>query len=133
MNESLPIQSGLALLLEERLIAWERARKPQEVKMLDNYQDVMRIARDDDTSSTGTAKSKKAKALFIGSTRNKVRAARAKINDALFGAGRLPFDTTPTNEKLAEYSDAVEDILTELFDRMGFKAILKAGVNTLAA
>jgi hypothetical protein len=48
--------------------------------------------------------------LFIGSTRNKVRAARAKINDALFGSGKMPFDTTPTNEKLAPYADAVEKI-----------------------
>jgi hypothetical protein len=70
--------------------------------------------------------------LFIGSTRNKVRAARAKINDALFGAGRLPFDTKPTNEKLAPYADAVEDILTEQFERMKLKRMLKAGVNTLA-
>lgn len=127
-----PMQSALALLLEERLIAWEQARKPQELKMLECYQDVMRIAREDDTSGTGAARAKKAKALFIGSTRNKVRSARAKINDALFGAGQLPFDTSPTNEELAPFSDAVEDILTEQLQKMGFKAMLKAGVNTLA-
>lgn len=132
MTDTLQQTSALALLLEERLIAWESARKPQELKMLDCYRDVMRIPADDDTAGTGLARAKKAKSLFVGSTRNKVRAARAKINDALFGAGKLPFDTTPTNEKLAPYADALEDILTEQFERMKFKALLKAGVNTLA-
>jgi len=132
MNDTLQQTSALALLLEERLIAWEAARKPQELKMLECYRDVMRIPADDDTSGTGLAKAKKAKSLFVGSTRNKVRAARAKINDALFGAGKLPFDTAPTNEKLAPYADAIEDILTEQFGRMKFKAMMKAGVSTLA-
>jgi hypothetical protein len=132
MNDTLQQTSALALLLEERLMAWDAARKPQELKMLECYRDVMRIPADDDTSGTGLAKAKKAKSLFVGSTRNKVRAARAKINDALFGAGRLPFDTSPTDEKLAPYADAIEDILTEQMGRMKFKAMLKAGVNTLA-
>jgi len=132
MTDTLQKTSALALLLEERLIAWEKARKPQELKMLECYRDVMRIPADDDTAGTGLAKSKKAKSLFVGSTRNKVRAARAKINDALFGAGRLPFDTTPTDEKMAPYADAIEDILTEQMGRMNFKGVLKAGVNTLA-
>lgn len=124
--------SALASLLEGRLVDWEQARKPQELKMLECYQDVMRIARDEDTKGTGAAKAKKSSSLFIGSTRNKVRSARAKINDALFGNGLMPFDTEPTNEELAEYSDAVEEILTEQFDRMGLKSLLKTGVNTLA-
>ena len=124
--------SALASLLEGRLVDWEQARKPQELKMLECYQDVMRIARDEDTKGTGTAKAKKSSSLFIGSTRNKVRSARAKINDALFGNGLMPFDTEPTNEELAEYADAVEEILTEQFDRMGLKSLLKTGVNTLA-
>jgi hypothetical protein len=124
--------SALASLLEGRLVEWEKARSPQELKMLECYQDVMRIARDDDTKGTGAAKARKAQSLFIGSTRNKVRAARAKINDALFGNGVFPFDTEPTNESLAEYADAVEEILTEQFDRMGLKSLLKTGVNTLA-
>lgn len=124
--------SALASLLEGRLVEWEKARSPQELKMLECYQDVMRIAREDDTKGTGAAKARKAQSLFIGSTRNKVRAARAKINDALFGNGLLPFDTEPTNEELSQYADAVEEILTEQFDRMGLKSLLKTGVNTLA-
>ena len=124
--------SALASLLEGRLVEWEKARSPQELKMLECYQDVMRIAREDDTKGTGAAKARKAQSLFIGSTRNKVRAARAKINDALFGNGLLPFDTEPTNEDLSEYADAVEEILTEQFDRMRLKSLLKTGVNTLA-
>lgn len=123
---------SLASLLEERLIAWEKAREPQEKKLLECYQDVMRIPRDDDTTSTGAARTKKTKGLFIGSTRNKVRAARAKINDALFGNGQMPFDTKPTNEELAEYADVVEKIITEQMSRGDFKSILKTGVNTLA-
>ena len=132
MIDTLQQTAGLARLLEDRLVAWEKSRQPQETKMLECYQDVMRIAREDDTKGTGAARAKKSSGLFIGSTRNKVRAARAKINDALFGAGRFPFDTKPTNEKLAPYADAVEDILTEQFERMKLKRLLKAGVNTLA-
>jgi hypothetical protein len=132
MTETSQEQTGLAALLEERLMAWELARKPQELKLLECYQDVMRIPRDDDTTGTGVAKSRKAKSLFIGSTRNKVRAARAKIVDALLGAGKMPFDTNPTNEELAPFADVVEDIITEQMERGNYKDLLKTGVNTLA-
>jgi hypothetical protein len=40
---------------------WEQARKPQELKLLECYEDVMRIARDGDTKGSGVAKAKKAK------------------------------------------------------------------------
>jgi hypothetical protein len=132
MTNTLESTAALAILLEERLVEWEKARKPQEQKLLECYQDVMRIPREDDTTGTGAARAKKAKGLFIGSTRNKVRASRAKICDALFGSGKLPFDTEPTNEDLAPYADAVETILTEQFERMKLKGVLKTGVNTLA-
>lgn len=132
MTEATQQHASLAALLHDRLTAWEQARKPQELKMLECYQDVMRISRDNDTSGTGAARAKKAAGLFIGSSRNKVRAARAKINDALFGAGKLPFDTSPTNEQLAPFADAVEDVVTDLFERMKLKPLLKTGVNTLA-
>lgn len=132
MADSLPETSSLGLMLEARLVEWENARKPQELKLLECYQDVMRIPRDDDTSGTGAARSRKAKGLFIGSTRNKVRAARAKITDALFGNGQMPFDTNPTNEQLAPYADLMEDIITEQMKRGHFKPLLKTGVNTLA-
>jgi hypothetical protein len=131
MAESLQTSTSLALLLEARLVAWENARKPQEIKLLECYQDVMRIARDDDTTGTGAARVKKSKGLFIGSTRNKVRAARAKITDALFGNGQMPFDTTPTDESLAPFADVMEDIITDQMERGKFKALLKTGVNTL--
>lgn len=111
---------------------WERSRKPQELKLLECYQDVMRIARDDDTNGTGASRVKRAKGLFIGSSRNKVRSARAKINDALFGNGEMPFDTTPTNENLRKYSDVMEDIITDQMERGQFKQLLRTGVNTLA-
>lgn len=126
------LQDPLATLLESRLKDWKRARDPQEQKMLDCYYDVMRIARDGDTAGTGQAKAKKAKGLFMGSTRNKVRAARAKINDALFGNGKLPFDTNPVDEKLAPFADVLEDIIKEQLERGKFKDMLAAGSNTLA-
>lgn len=132
MADTLQTSSSLGQLLEARLVEWENARKPQELKLLECYNDVMRIPRDDDTTGTGAAKSKKAKSLFIGSTRNKVRAARAKITDALFGSGQMPFDTTPTDEKLAPFADVMEDIITEQMERGKFKDLLKTGVNTLA-
>ena len=132
MTDTAQSSTSLAALLESRLVAWENARKPQELKLLECYQDVMRIAREDDTSGTGAARSRKAKGLFIGSTRNKVRAARAKITDALFGNGSMPFDTNPTNEELRRYSDVMEDIITEQMERGKFKSLLKTGVNTLA-
>lgn len=122
----------LAPWLDARLGDWELARKPQEEKMLECYQDVMRIARDGDTSGTGTAKSRKAKALFIGSTRNKVRAARAKINDALFGDGKMPFDVKPTNDELKPFTDTLEAIIVDQLERGKFKDLIKTGVNTLA-
>lgn len=126
------LQDPLATLMESRLKAWKVARDPQEQKMLDCYYDVMRISRDDDTKGTGQAKAKKAKGLFMGSTRNKVRSARAKINDALFGNGKLPFDTNPVNESLAPFADVLEDIIKEQLERGKFKDMLKAGTNTLA-
>ena len=132
MSNDLQNTAGLALLLEKRLIEWEKSRQPQERKMLECYQDVMRIPREDDTQGTGAARAKKTQGIFIGSSRNKVRAARAKINDALFGSGKMPFDTTPTNEKMAPYADVVEKIITEQLERMKFKALIKTGVNTLA-
>jgi len=132
MADTLQTTSSLGQLLEQRLVAWENARKPQELKLLECYQDVLRIPRDDDTTSTGAARSRKAKGLFIGSTRNKVRAARAKITDALFGSGNMPFDTTPTDEKLAPFADVMEKIITEQMERGKFKELLKTGVNTLA-
>lgn len=121
----------LAATLDDRLESWRQARMPQEQKLLECYQDVMRIPRDDDTKGTGAAKAKKAKSLFIGSTRNKVRSARAKIKDTLFGAGKFPFDTTPSNEELAPYADTLETILTRQLEDMDFKRILGAGVDTL--
>ena len=132
MADSLQTTTSLASLLEERLIAWENARKPQELKLLECYQDVLRIPREDDVKGTGAARTRKNTGLFIGSTRNKVRSARAKIIDALFGAGNMPFDTTPTDEKLAPYADVMEDIITEQMERGKLKSLLKTGVNTLA-
>ena len=123
---------GLAVLLEDRLKTWSDARRSQEQKMLECYQDVMRIARDDDTKGTGIAKARKSKGLFIGSTRNKVRSARAKIKDSLFGAGSMPFDTSPENEQLKEYADTLEDILTYQMEDMEYKGLLGAGIDTLA-
>lgn len=124
--------ANMANLLSARLQDWDQARKPQELKLLECYQDVMRIPRAEDTKGTGTARAKKAAGLFMGSTRNKVRSARAKINDALFGNGNLPFDTMPANESLKKFSDTVELIIGEQLERMKFRKMLKSGTNVLA-
>jgi len=134
-SDSLPIAftDPLATLLESRFVKWRDARAGQHQKMLECYQDVMRIPRDDDTKGSGVAKSKKAKGLFIGSTRNKVRSAKAKINDSLFGVGAMPFDTSPTNEELKEFSDTIEAILIQQLEDMSYKRMIKDGVYTLCS
>lgn len=124
--------SGLAVWLETRLSEWEKARESHKQKMLDCYRDVMRIPSDDDTAGTGMARSRKAKGLFVGSTRNKVRSARAKINDALFGNGGMPFDTEPADESLAPFADLMEDIITEQLHRGQFRSMITDGVDMLA-
>jgi flagellar motility protein MotE (MotC chaperone) len=132
VSDTLPQASALDQLLETRLLAWEQAHEPQKLKLLDCYGDKLRIPRDNDTKGTGAARAKTAVGIFVGSTRNKVRAARAKINDALFGNGKFPFDTNPVNEELRAFSDTVEEILTAQLERMNAKALLKSGVDTLA-
>lgn len=121
----------LATMLEDRLQSWQKARDAQEQKLRDCYADEMRIPRDGDTAGTGIAKSKKAKGVFVGVTRNKIRSAKARLNDSLFGNGRLPFDTEPTRPELREFSDAMEKIVEEQLLRGQFKTMLKSGVHRL--
>jgi len=123
--------AGLSAFMSSRFCEWEAARKPQELKMLNNYQDMMRIDREDDTKGTGIARPQKSGRIFIGSTRGKIRSARAKIRDVLFGQGKMPFDTAPVKEELRQFADAVEDILTYQLDEGGFKKAVKMGVDTL--
>lgn len=122
---------GLASVLESRLQSWQKARDAQEQKLRDCYADEMRIARDGDTDGTGQAKTKKTKGVFVGVTRNKVRSAKAKLNDALFGNNRLPFDTEPTRPELREFSDTMEAIIEEQLLRGGFKRLIKDSVHQL--
>lgn len=124
-------QDSLSIELQSRFQRWLDARKPQEDEMLRNYEDAMRISRDDDTKGTGVAKAQKAKPLFVGSTRGKIRSARAKIKDSLFGSGKLPFDTEPTNEQLKQYSDAMEEILVFQLKDMAFKPMIGGATNAL--
>lgn len=132
MADLIPANEPLGPLLSARLEAWESAMEPQKAKMLECYQDVMRISRDDDTKGTGAAKTKQEKALFVGSTRNKVRATRAKIVDALFGNGRMPFDTNPVRDELQPFADCMETIIELQMEKMGLRTLLKDGVDTLA-
>ena len=121
---------ALSTNLQSQFERWLKARKPQEQRFLDFYQDVMRISRDDDTKDIGTPKAQKSK-VFIGSTRGKVRSAKAKIKDALFAASKYPFDTSPTNEQLKDYSDAMESILKVQLDEMDFRGVLGMGVDSI--
>jgi hypothetical protein len=123
-------QDHLSVSLQGRFESWLNAREPQELVFKDAYADAMRIPRDDDTQGTGAGRSQKSR-LFVGSTRGKIRSARAKIKDSLFGAGRLPFDTSPTNEQLKGYSDTMEEILTFQLKDMGFRGMMGGAVNAL--
>lgn len=122
--------TGLNGTLQQQFGNWLDRRKPQEEKMLRCYSDMMRIPRDDDTKETGASKAQKSK-VFIGSTRSKIRSARAKIKDSLFGAGQLPFDTNPVNEKLKAFSDVMEEILTVQLEEGKFKHTLGVGVDSI--
>lgn len=123
-------QDSLSTQLQGQFQRWCDSRKPQEEKFLVNYADAMRIPLDGDTKETGLSKAQKSK-LFIGSTRGKIRSARAKIKDSLFGSGKMPFDTTPSNERLKSYADVVEEILTFQFKDMGYRGMIGGGVNSL--
>ncbi len=123
-------QDSLSTQLQGQFQRWCDGRKPQEEKFLVNYADAMRIPLDGDTKETGLSRAQKSK-LFVGSTRGKIRSARAKIKDSLFGSGKMPFDTTPSNEKLKAFADLVEEILTFQFKDMGYRGMLGGGVNSL--
>lgn len=123
--------TGLSGTLHEQFTNWLDRRKPQEEKMLRAYQDMMRIARDDDTKDIGTSRAQKSK-VFIGSTRSKIRSARAKIKDSLFGANQLPFDTKPSNEKLKDFADAVEEILSYQLEEGKWRKVLSTGVDAIS-
>jgi hypothetical protein len=123
--------TGLSGTLHEQFTHWLDRRKPQEEKMLRCYQDMMRIARDDDTKDIGTSKAQKSK-VFIGSTRSKIRSARAKIKDSLFGAGQFPFDTKPSNEKLKDFADTMEEILSFQLEEGKARKVLSTGVDAIS-
>lgn len=122
--------SSLSNSLQDRFILWVDARKPQEEEFLDAYQDMMRIPRDGDTKETGIGKSQKSR-VFVGSTRGKIRAARAKIKDVLFGSGKLPFDTSPNGEKLKKYADVLEEVIAWQLKEMKFPKLIGTGVDAI--
>lgn len=122
----------LAALLVDKVESWKQSRLPQEDRMVDWYSDYMRIAREADTKGVGVAKSKKAKGIFVGSTRNKCRAARARIKDSLFGQGdRMPFDAEPTQDNLKVLTDAIERILVKQLEDGDFRKVVGMGSGLL--
>src|SRR6266853_1167820 len=123
--------AGLSGTLHSQFTDWLDRRKPQEEKMLRWYQDNMRIWRDDDTKDSGTSKAQKSR-VFVGSTRGKIRSARAKIKDSLFGIGQMPFDTTPSNEDLKDFADAMEKILTQQLTEADWKGTLSTGIDAIS-
>jgi hypothetical protein len=122
---------GLSGTLHDRFCDWLDRRKPQEEEMLRAYRDMMRIATDDDTKDVGTSKAQKSR-IFIGSTRSKIRSARAKIKDSLFASGQLPFDVKPSNEDLKQFADTMENILNFQLEEMEFRKVLGTGVDSIA-
>jgi len=112
--------TGLSHTLQEQFEDWVDRRKPQEEVLLRCYEDNMRISREDDTRGSGISKAQKSR-VFIGSSRSKIRSARAKIKDVMFGTGQMPFDTNPTSEDLKEFADTMEDILKWQLEEGKFK------------
>lgn len=112
--------------LDGLLNEWDQARQPQELLMLECYQDFMRIAREGDTKGTGVAKTSSSKPLFMGVTRSKIRSATAKVNDSLFGNGEMPFDIEATNPELEPFADTFETIINGQLEAMDFRDILSA-------
>lgn len=124
-------QDFLTVHLNTLLKEWVDSRRPQEEVFRQNYMDRMRISRPDDTSGTGTPTSRKARPLFMGQTRSKIRTARSRIKDALFGQGRLPFDTSPKKEELKKEADAFEKIIRAQLRAMKYKREMSGGINAI--
>jgi hypothetical protein len=125
-------QDSLSLHLEMLLDQWIQSRRPQENEWLDDYQDAMAIARDDDTKGTGVARANKSKPLFIGATRSKIRTAKDRIRDSLFSGGRLPFDTSPVKEDFRDYADTFEAIIDWQLREDEYPLTLTAGINAIS-
>lgn len=111
---------------------WDSARKPQELTMLECYQDDMRIPRAGDTTGTGISKTQSSKPLFMGVTRSKIRSAVAKINDMLFGNGRMPFDISAENPELEPYADTIKTIINGQLEAMDYRDLLGSKVYATA-
>ena len=123
--------AGLSNQLSSQLENWQKSRDNQELTMRNCYADEMRIPRDDDTRGTGQARTKKTKGVFVGATRNKIRAAKAKLCDSLFGTGKMPFDVEPNKEELEKYATCVEKIVTEQLLLGDYIHQLRGGVHRL--
>lgn len=123
--------AGLSNQLSSQLENWQKSRDNQELTMRNCYADEMRIPRDDDTKGTGQARTKKTKGVFVGVTRNKIRAAKAKLCDSLLGTGKMPFDVEPNKEELEKYATCMEKIVTEQLLLGNFTRDLRGGVHRL--
>lgn len=124
------VGGGLSNSLHTQFVDWVEQRKPQELAMLQNYNDKMRIFRGPEPS-TGLPASNESR-VFSGLTRGKIRTARAKIKDLLFGSGKMPFDSEPSQESLEKYAEIVEDILTYQLDAMKWDNTVSLGIDDLA-
>lgn len=111
---------------------WDDARKPQELTLLECYQDDMRIARSGDTTGTGVAKANTAKPLFMGVTRSKIRSAVAKVNDSLFGNGQWPYDISAEKPELEPYSDTIKIIIDGQLKAMEYRDLMGSTVYATA-
>jgi len=118
--------------LRENLERWKKSKQEIDRKHANFYRDYQRIPRTDDTHGTGQARARKAQSIFVGSTRRKVRTARAKLKDNLLYAGReIPFDLKAKKTKLAPLAEAMETILRQQLKDGGFPSALSQGTNTL--
>lgn len=107
---------------EERPSAWivslfsefYQEHKTRQQRFLEFYSDFMRIPRLDDTQGTGIARTGSAYDVFIGQTRQKVRAAHARQMDALFAGNSIPV-TVEASQGFHDLADLCRRILVRQF------------------
>ena len=76
------------------------------------------IAEDGDTHGVGIPKASKGKEIFIGSTRNKVRAGTAKTMDSQRVNGRYPYTIETDFQKIQPHTILVQKLLDRILDEM---------------
>ena len=111
-----PIDSSLAQYLIPKLEKWKSQREPQFLLYEQNFKHRECIAEDGDTHGSGIPKATKGKEIFIGSTRNKVRAGTAKTMDSQRVNGRYPYTIDTDFPQLSRHAVLIQKLTDKLLD-----------------